>query len=199
MSLCLCGAGINFLAAVCVGRLPPLLPGARSPVAGVWRAGAAPSVGVRWLVLVGLQLSVHCFGVAVCCGALCCVVPCFAVLRRAGPCCVAVRPAGSRRVALCPALVCRSVPRGVASCCGVLCLRVRCRGALHSSVLRCGVPFSLVLCRGGSVDVSPARVVGRSAGRSVAAWWPADAVRCGVARLVCAVGVWVCRSSWWVG
>ena len=41
MSLHLRGAGFKFLAAVCVGGPPPLLPGARWPLAGLWRAGAA--------------------------------------------------------------------------------------------------------------------------------------------------------------
>ena len=171
MSLHLRGAGFKFLAAVCVGGPPPLLPGARWPLAGLWRAGAAPSGDVWWLVLVRPSVSGPRFGVVVCCGAPCSFVPCFAVLRRAGPCCVAVRPAGSRRVALCRAVVCRSVPRRVALCCGVLCLGVPCCGALHSGALRCGVPCCLVLCRGGLVEVSPARVVVRSAGPSVAGRW----------------------------
>ena len=55
------------------------------------------------------------------------------------------------------AVLYRSVPRRVASCCG----------ALHRGALRCGVPCYLVLCRGGSVEVSLACVVVRSAGRSV--------------------------------
>ena len=58
---------------------------------------------------------------------------------------------------------------------------------------------SLVLCHGGSVLDSLARVVVRSAARSVAGWWLGGAVRCGVARWVCAVGVWVSPSGWWVG
>ena len=106
-------------------------------------------------------------------------MPCCDVLRRVGPCCVAVRPPGPRRVAPCRAVVCRSVPRRVASCCGVLCFGVPCRVALHCGALRCGVLCCLVLCRGGSVEVSLARVVVRSAGRSVAGWWLGGAVRCG--------------------
>ena len=155
--------------------------------------------GVWWLVLVRPSASVPCFGVLVCSGAPCCVLPCFAVLGRAGSCGVAVRPAGSRCVAPCRAVVCCSVPRRVASCCGVLCLGVPCRGALHCGALRSGVPCCLVLCRGGSLEVNLARVVVRCAGRSVAGWWLGGAVRCGVARWVCAVGVWVCRSGWCVG
>ena len=166
MSLCPRRAGGNFLAAVCVGGPAPLLPGARWPLGGVWGAGAAPSEGVGWLVLVRPSVSVHCFEVVVCCGAPCCVVPCFAVLRRAGLCCVAVRPAGPRRVALCCAVVCRSLPCRVASCCGVLCLGASCRGALYHGALRCGVPCCPVLCHVGLVEVSVARVVVRSAGRT---------------------------------
>ena len=67
------------------------------------------------------------------------------------------------------ALLCRSVPRRVTSCCG----------ALHCGALWCGVPFCLALCRRGSVEVSLACVVVRSAGVCVAGWWLGDAVRCG--------------------
>ena len=67
------------------------------------------------------------------------------------------------------AVLCRSVPRRVASCCG----------ALHCGALRWGVPCCLVLCCGGSVEVSLACVVVQSAGRSVAGWWLGGAVRCG--------------------
>ena len=67
------------------------------------------------------------------------------------------------------AVLCRSVPRRVASCCG----------ALHCGALWCGVPCCLPLCRGGSVEVSLACFLVRSAGRSVAGWWLGDAVRCG--------------------
>ena len=132
MSFRLRGAGFNLL-----GGQPPLLPGARWPLAGVWRAGAAPSGvcgGLFWLVL---------------------------------------------QVRVSRALVCRSVPRRVASWCGVLCFGVPCRGALHCGALRCGVPCCLVLCLGGSGEVSLACVVVRSAGRSVAGWWLGGAVRCG--------------------
>ena len=131
--------------------------GAQWPLAGVWRAGAAPSGscgGLFWLDpgLASLALVLWC-----------------AVVRRAASChvspwCVVVvravsRPAGSCRVAPCRAVVCRFVPRSVVSCCGVLCLRVPCRRALHCGSLRCGVPCCLLLCRGGSVEVSLARVV----------------------------------------
>ena len=122
VSFCLRGAGFNFLAAVLVRAPPPLLRGARWPIAGVWRDGAAPSGDVWWLVLVRPSVSVPCFGVVVCCGAPCCVVPCFAVLCRAGPCCVAVPCAGPRRVALW-----RAVTWGVLSwCVAPWCAAVRC-------------------------------------------------------------------------
>ena len=152
MSFRLRGAGVNFLAAVCVGGAPPLLPGARWPLAGVWRAGAVLSGvcgGLFWLVL----------RLASPASALWCDV-----VRRVAPCC---------------AVVCRSVPRRVALCCGVLCFGVPCRGVLHCGALRCGVPCCLVLCPGGSVEVSLACVVVRSAGQSVAGWWLGGAVRCG--------------------
>ena len=126
------GARCNFLSGP-----PPLLPGSRLPLAGVWRAGAVPSGvcgGLFWLVLL---------------------------------------------VRVSRAVVCRSLPRRSALCCGVLCFGVPCRVALHCGALRCGVPCCLVLCRGGSVEVSLARVVVRSAGRSVAGWWLGAAVRCG--------------------
>ena len=112
---------------------------------------------------------------------------CFDVLHRVGPCCVAVRPPGPRRVAPCRAMVCRSVPRRVASCCGVLCFGVPCRVALHCGALPCGVPCCLVLCRGGSLEVSLARFVVRRAGWSVACWWLGGAVRCG----------WLTASALW--
>ena len=132
MSFRLRRAGFNLL-----GGPPPLSPGARWHLAGVWRVGAAlfgVCGGLFWLVL---------------------------------------------QVRVSHAAVCRSVPRPVASCCGVLCFGVPCRGALHCGALPCGVPCCLVFCRGGSVEVSLACVVLRSAGQSVAGWWGGDAVRCG--------------------
>ena len=126
------GADCNFLAAVCVGRPPLLLPGVRWPLAGVWRAGVVPS-GMRsgsfWLDLwlASLALVLWC-----------------AVVSRVAPCC---------------AVVCRSVPCCVASCSGVLCFGVPCRGAWHCGAPRCGVPCCLLLCRGGSVEGSLACVV----------------------------------------
>ena len=174
----LCGAGFNFLAAACVGGPPPLLPGVRWPLAGVWRAGVAPSGvcgGLTWLDprLASLALVFWCAVVRR--AATCRVSP---VLRRGDLRCVAVRPAGPRRVAPCRPVVCRSVPRRVALCCGMLCFGVLFRGALHCGALRCGLPCCLVLCCGGSVEVSLAHVVVRSVGRSVAGWWLGGAVRC---------------------
>ena len=111
MSYRLRGAGLNL-----VGGPPPLLRGARWPLAGVWRAGAAPSGGcggLFWLVLqVGVSRAVLCF--ASCCGVMCfgvpcrcalhcgalpCVVPCCLVLCRGGSvgvshACVVVQSAG---------------------------------------------------------------------------------------------------------
>ena len=113
-------AGFNFLAAVCVGGPPTLLPGVRWPLARVWRGGAVPSGvcgGLFWLDprLASLALVLWCAAV--------------------------------RRVAPCRAVVCRSVPRRVASCCGVLCFGVPRCGVLHCGALPCGVPCCLVLCR----------------------------------------------------
>ena len=152
MSFCLRRADFKFLAAVCAGGPPALLPGVRLPLAGVWRAGTVPSGvcgGLFWLNLRSASLAF--------------VLWC-AVVRRVVPCC---------------AVVCPSVPRRVASCCGVLCFGVSCRGALHCGALRCGVPCCLVLCRGGSLEVSLACVVVRSAGRSVTGWSLEGAVMCG--------------------
>ena len=113
----------------------------------------------------------------VCCGVPCGVVSCFDMLRRVGLSRVALRPAGPRRVAPCRAVVCHSVPRHVASCRGVLCFGVPCRVALHCGALRCGLPCCLVMCRGGSAEVSLACRLG--AGRIVGGWWQGGAVRCG--------------------
>ena len=124
--------------------------------------------GVPWLGLVRPSVSVPCLGVVVCCGAPCCVVPYFAVLRRVGPRCVAVRPAVPRRVAPCRAVMCRSVPRHVASCCAVCGLG--CLVVLPCTVVRCGA-----VCRAASCCA----VVGRL--RLV---WPVSS--CGVR-----VGVWL--------
>ena len=85
------------------------------------------------------------------------------------------------------AVLCCSVPRRAGSCSGVLRFGVCCHGALHCGALRCGVPCCLVLCRGGSVEVSLACVLVRSAGRSVACWWLGGAVRCG----------WLAGSELW--
>ena len=92
---------------------------------------------------------------------------CGVLVRRSGVCGGLFRLVVQVRVSR--AVLCRSVPRRVPSCCG----------ALDSGELRCGVPCYLVLCRGGSVEVSLACVVVRSAGRSVAGWWLGGAVRCG--------------------
>ena len=75
----------------------------------------------------------------------------------------------------------RSVPRRVASCCG----------ALHCGALWCGVPCCCALCRGGSVEVSLACVVVRSAGRSVAGWWLGVRLGVGVSLGPCCGGLGV--------
>ena len=153
MSFRLHGAGCNFLVAVCVGGPPALLPGVRWPLAAVWPASAVPSRVCGGLFWLDPRLA-----------SLALMLWC-AVVRRVAP----------RR-----ALVCRSVPHRIVSCCGVLCFAVPCHGAWHCGALRCGVPCCLVLCRGGSVEVSLACVVVRIAGWSVAGWWPEGAVTCGL-------------------
>ena len=68
----------------------------------------------------------------------------------------------------------------VVSCCAALCRVASRRAVARCTVARCGaVCPGLAWCRGGSVEVSLACVVGRSAGRSVAGWWLGGAVRCG--------------------
>ena len=141
MFLRLRGAGFHFLAAVCVGGPPPLLPGAWWPPCRCVAGWCGAFRDVRRLGWVRPSVSVPCFGVVACCGAPCCVLRCFTVVRRAGPSCVAVRAALSCCVAPCPAVVCRAVPRRAASCCGLCCLGVPRRGVLHGGALRCGVPL----------------------------------------------------------
>ena len=66
------------------------------------------------------------------------------------------------------------------SCCAALCRVASRRAVVRRTVARCGaVCRGLALCCGGSVEVSLACVVVRSAGRSVAGWWLGGAVRCG--------------------
>ena len=108
MSFRLRGAGFNLL----VGP-PPLLPCARWPLAGVWRAGAAPSgvcSGLIWLVLhVTVSRAVVCRSVprrvASWCGVLCFVVPCRdalhgGALRCGVPCCLVLCRGGPVEVSL---------------------------------------------------------------------------------------------------
>ena len=68
----------------------------------------------------------------------------------------------------------------VVPCCAALCRVASRRAVARCTVARCGaVCRGLAMCRGGSVEVSLACVVVRSAGRSVAGWWLGGAVRCG--------------------
>ena len=65
-------------------------------------------------------------------------------------------------------------------CCAALCRVASRRAVARCTVARCGaVCRGLALCRGGSVEVTLACVVVRSAARSVAGWWLGVAVRCG--------------------
>ena len=200
----LSGGGLcGWAAAVVAGRAmgPSGCAAALCGVVPLLWARFLPFRAVRRLARVRPTVSVPCFGVVVCIGAPCCVVPCFAVLRRAGLCCVVVCSALSCRVAPCRAMVHRAVPRRAVSCCGVSCRRflvvVRCTAvrcgavcrvasccAVYPCALGCGGPFSLPLRRGaGSALVRLARFVVRDAGRGyVAGSWLGGSVRCGVAR-----------------
>ena len=227
MSLRLCGAAFNLS-----GRSVAVVAG-RAVAPSMWAAGLCGIVSrlwarflpfrcVRWLARVRPTVSVPCLGDVVCFVALCCVVPCFAVVRRAGVCCVAVRSALACRAAPCCAVVClarvagcavlcRAAPCRVLLCCVVGCLVVvRCTAVRCGAVCRvasccavyrcavvCGGPFSLPFrCGVGSALVRLAHLVVRDARRGyVAGWWLGGAVRCGVARWFRAAGVRVCRSG----
>ena len=198
MSLCLRGAGFNSVAAACVGGPPPLLPGVRWPFAGVWRAGAVSSgvcggliwldprlaslawcCGVLWCAVqrrVVFCCAASCWSVP-CCGAPCWAAPCCAVSRRAVPLCASLR-----RVVLW-----RAVLWGALSCCVALwCAAVRC------AVLPCVVPWWV---SGGYCGPCYGQECGSERGWLVAG----GGGQVLVARWVRAVGVWVCRSGWWVG
>ena len=119
MSFRLRVAGFNFLAAVCVGGPPPLLPGLRWPLAGVWRADAVPSGvcgGLFWLDLRLASLALVLWCAVVRRVALCRVVSCLCRVasRRAVACCafgclVVVRCAVARCSAVCLAASCCAV------------------------------------------------------------------------------------------
>ena len=137
-SLRLRGAGMNFLVAVRVGRPPSLLPGARWPLAGAWRAcGAASGVCgcLSCLVprLASLALVLWCAVVrraASCRFSPCCVVLVHAVLQCALP-----GRAVLRRVVPWPAALCRVASRRVVACCALNCLVVvRCTVARYGAV-----------------------------------------------------------------
>ena len=164
VSVCLCGAGFNFLVATCVGGPLPWLPGVRWPLAGVWRVGVTLSHGcgrvsspfgacggllgldprlvslalVLWCALV--RHAVSCRALPCCavliCAVLRCALLCRAVPRRVVPWCV-VPWRGWLRCA---------VPHRAVSCCGVTCRGVPCRGSLHGGGLQCSVLCCLVLC-----------------------------------------------------
>ena len=172
MSLRLRGAGINFPAAVCVGRPPPLLPGARWPLAGVWRAGAAPSWvcgGLFWLdpLVASVALVLWCAVVrraASCRVSPCCVVLDRAVLRRA-----LLGRAVLRRVVPWCAALCRVASRRAVACCALGCL----------FVVRCTVTRCSVVCRAASC----CDMVGRWRSVRPVSW--------------CAVGVLVWLAGGW--
>ena len=114
-----------------------------------------PFQGARRLARVRPSVSVPCSGAVVCFHVPCCVLACFAVLRRAGLCCVASSSASSCRAAPCPAMVCLAVEWLVAPCCDVsrrvvLCsVDVRCTAVrcVRCAVLPCVVPcFAMPRC-----------------------------------------------------
>ena len=136
MSLHPRGAGMNFLAAVCVGGPPPLLPGARSPLACAWWAGEAPSGVCNGLVrldprLVSLALVLWCAVVRR--AVSCCVSPCCIVLARAVLWCAVLCRAVLRRVMPWCAALCRVAPLRA-----MLCRVSGCLVMVRCTVVRCG-------------------------------------------------------------
>ena len=132
--------------------------------------------GVRWFDLVRPSVSVPCLVLwcavvrrAASCPVLtCCVVLVCAVLR-----CAVLGRAVLRRAALWCAALCR-----IASCSAVACCALGFLAVLRCTVVRCGAVCCAASC-GAVVQVSLARVVVQSAGRTVAGWWLGGAVRCG--------------------
>ena len=171
------GAGFNLLATACVAGPPPLLPGVRWPLAGVWCAGAAPSGvcgGLIWLDprLAFLALVLWCAVVRR--AASCRVSPCCVVLVRAVLRCALLGRAVLRRAATCCAAVCRVASLRAVACCALGCLVV-----VHCTVVCCAAVCHAASCcavLGWWRLVWP---VLWSAGQSVAAWWLGGAVRCG--------------------
>ena len=180
VSLRLCGAGIDFLVAVCVGGRPPLLPGAWWPLAAVWRAGAAPSGvcgGLFWLDprLASLAL------------VLCCAVVRRAASCRVSPCCVVLVRAVLRCAPLGLAALCRVASRRVVACCALGCLfLVRCTVARCGAVCRAASCWSVV---GRWRSVRPVSCCGLRVGVWLAGGW---GVRLGVGWLVGSV---LCASG----
>ena len=174
MSLRLRGAGINFLAAVCVGGPPPSLPGVQWPLVGVWRAGAAPSGvcgGLAGLDPRSVSLALVLWCAVVRRAASYRVSPCCVVLVRAVLRCALLGHAVWRRVVLWFAALCRVASRRAVVCCVVGCLVV-----VRCTVVRCGA-----LCRAASCFA----VVGRWRLVRPVSW-------CGVR-----VGVWL-AGGWGV-
>ena len=183
VSLRLRGARFNFLAAVCVGGPPLLFLEAWWPLAGVWRAGAAPSWAVRWLVLVrpslaSLALVLWCAVVRR--AASCRVSPCCVVLVRAVLRCVLLGRVVLRCVVPWCAALCHVTLRRAVACCALGCLVV-----VPCTVVRCGA-----VCR---ADSCCAVVVSRRSVRPVS-WC---GVRVGV-RLAGGRGVRL-GAGWLVG
>ena len=142
-----------------------------------------PFRGVRRLARFRPTVRVPCFGAVVCFGAPCCVVSCFAVLRRAGLCCVALRSALSCHAAPCCAVVCCDVAWLAAPCCAaprhVVLWCVMSWGALSWCVAqRCAAVRCAVLPRVVPCIALPWCVVGPFHCRSSLGWgrrwfnWP---------------------------
>ena len=210
MSFRLCGAGFNFLVAVCVGGPPPSLLGVRWPLAGVRQAGVASSHGcgrvsspsgvcggllgldprlvslvlVLWCALVRRAVSccVLPCGVVLVHAVLWCALRCRAVSRRVVPWCAVLCRVAPCRVLVCRVVGCLVVVRCTAVHCGALC-RVASCCAVYCCAVVCGGPFSLPFRRGvGSAVVRLARWCGmRAQVLWLAGGWGA---RLGVAWLV---------------
>ena len=176
MSLRPRGAGMNFLAAVCVDRQPLSMPGAPWPLAGAWWAGVAPSGVCGGLVgldprLMSLALVLWCAVVhravsclvSPCCVLLAravfrCAVLCPAVLRRVVPWCAALCRVAPRRAVVCRVFCCLVVVRCTVVPCGAVCRAASCcpvpgRWWVVRPMPWCGVRVGVLLAGGWGVHV----------------------------------------------
>ena len=161
MSPRLCGAGFNFLVAVCAGGPPPsgggggLLTGVRWPLACAWRAGVALSHGcgrVSFLSrvcggLLGLDPRLVSLALVLWCALVrravsCCALPCWSVL-----CCGALCSVVSCRAVSCRGVSCRGVAGCTVLCRAALCCAVLCRVVGSLVVVRCTAVRCGAVCR----------------------------------------------------